>query len=246
MTQGKPNTRAAQTASPEALERVIARAKQQLERMIDLNPLALVLLDAEGGVVRVNRAFLALIGVGSFEAVLHRPLADLLGTPMGPLLTALRNPDPAAAVHELSVGGGDAPRLLRISRVDAGTPETMVVTAEDITNEQTELALVEQAYKVEAVRALMGALMHHLNQPLTVVTLRARLLLETLERGTVAPAELKSTLEAILAAAVRVADTLRRVERTRDYRTQTYVEGLDIMDIGPVAADASQAPSKSV
>lgn len=115
----------------------------------------------------------------------------------------------------------------------------MIVLVEDVTEEKEASVLLEKAYKVEAVRALMGALMHHLNQPLTVVMLRARLMLQQLERGRANVDELKSTLEDITAAAMRVANTLRRVENSREYATQEYVEGLEIMTI-----DAAETPPR--
>ena len=48
------------SVSPDLLNRTIERAKQELERMIDLNPQVMLLVTRNGGIVRANKALLDL------------------------------------------------------------------------------------------------------------------------------------------------------------------------------------------
>jgi hypothetical protein len=122
--------------------------------------------------------------------------------------------------------------LLRFSVVGGGSDSgTLVVIAHDATLEKRQAELVEKAYKVEAIRALMGALMHHMNQPLTVVMIRAKLMQQALEGGKVNIEDLKSTFRDIMELTMKMAEMLKRVEGSGDYQTQEYIQGLSILKI---------------
>lgn len=212
---------------------VIERAKRQLEHMIDLNPESIVLVDRSGVVLRVNRAFLALLGVREFADVLGRPLLELVPTPDADLLATVLRGAAGGDGCECRIEMGGLPRLLRITSAGAESNDVLVLIVQDVTDARRDAELVEKAYKVEAVRTLMGALMHHLNQPLTVVMIRARLQMQALEEQRSKPEEIMTTLQDIMKLTMKVADVLRRVESSRDYATQEYIQGVDIMRIDP-------------
>jgi len=212
---------------------VIERAKRQLEHMIDLNPESIVLVDRGGIVLRVNRAFLGLLGVREFADVLGRPLLELVPTPDADVLATILRGAAGGDGCECRIEIGGLPRLLRITSAGAESNDVLVLIVQDVTDARRDAELVEKAYKVEAVRTLMGALMHHLNQPLTVVMIRARLQLQALEEQRSKPEEIMTTLQDIMKLTMKVADVLRRVESSRDYATQEYIQGVDIMRIDP-------------
>lgn len=219
--------------SSDATRSVIERAKQQLEQMIDLNPESLLLIDLQGRAVRTNRALLTLLGLTSYGQVLGHPLAEIFPVDSSQFFPDLIAGKLQASEAEASVRvarGGR--RLMRFSVVGGGQgSETQVVIAHDATQEKQDSDLVEKACKVEAVRALMGALMHHLNQPLTVVMIRARLMSQALEQGRMNTDDLKATFQEITANAMQIANLLKRADESNDYVTQEYVDGLDILKI---------------
>lgn len=220
-------------AGAEDLGGVIQRAKRQLEHMIDLNPESIVLVDRRGVVLRVNRAFLTLLGVKDFAEVLGRSLTELVPTPDAGLLASVLQGATGGEGCECRLLIGGVPRLLRITSAGAESNDVLVLIVQDVTDARRDAELVEKAYKVEAVRTLMGALMHHLNQPLTVVMIRARLQLQALEEQRSNPEEIKATLQDIMKLTMKVAEVLRRVENSSDYSTQEYIHGVDIMRIDP-------------
>jgi nitrogen-specific signal transduction histidine kinase len=153
----------------------IQRAKVQLEHMIDLNPECMVLVDQDGQVLRANRAFLELLHEGQFQSVLGSPLANLFPSVERAFFTSLlanKTNHSWFEKNEKMAEGGE--RRLQFGVLSGGaSSEALVVIVHDVTRDQEKSALLEKGFKVEAVQALMGALMHHLNQPLTVVMIRA-------------------------------------------------------------------------
>ncbi len=219
---------------------IIQHAKAQLEQMIDLNPECMVLVDREGQVLRANRAFLKLLDEGQFQSVLGLPLAELF-----PRLEAdffdnlLANRTDHSWFQKNEKAGDGTDRLLQFGVVSAGmSSEALVVIVHDVSRDKEKSALLEKAYKVEANQALMGALMHHLNQPLTVVMIRSRMMLLALEEGNMEHDELVTALKDIEEHALQMSDLLKRIEDTKDYETQEYVRGLDILKVEKPKGDA--------
>ncbi len=215
------------------LGEVIQRAKSQLERMIDLNPESMALVDGKGTVLRANRALVTMLNASGFPKVLGQKLGALFPVEDGQFFEKLLVGEADHESAEISVRLDDgAARLLRFSVVVGGRDsETLIVIAHDATLEKSEADLIEKGYKVEAVRALMGALMHHLNQPLTVLMVRAKLTQQAVERGNLDPEGLKATFNDIMDLTMRMANMLKRVEESDDYQTQRYIDGLDILKI---------------
>jgi len=211
----------------------IERAKQQLERMIDLTPQTMLLMNGDGTVVRTNRSLLNLLGLQGFGEVLGRHLYELFDCGQPQFFAEFLAAEGGYVIRETRVRMHDGKiRTLEFSLVGKDRPEgACVVIVRDTTEEKEQSARVEQSFKHEAVQALMGALMHHLNQPLTVISVRAKLMQLELEKGHVEPAELKKTLQDIMDLTVRMADILKKVADSPVFATEDYIEGLEIMDI---------------
>ena len=211
----------------------ILTAKMQLEQMIDLNPESMVLIDLRGQIVRANRAFLGLLEIEGFQDVLGKALSDMFPSIGNAFFEAIYD---GASGYERRDAIEHRPsrdqRQLRFGVVRAGGEgESLIIIVHDVTQERKEAEVLEKNYKIEAVQALMGALMHHLNQPLTVLTVRAKMMLLALENGTASTDELKSTLSDIQELSLRMASMLRKVEESKDFQTQEYLKGLDILKI---------------
>ena len=86
-------------------------------------------------------------------------------------------------------------------------------------------------HKKEAVKAVAGALMHNVNQSLTVIMVNAQLLNLMLEKGQMNTADLANSLRDIVRETTCIADLLRDVSRPTTFVTQPYPGSPDIMDI---------------
>jgi len=211
----------------------ILKAKDQLEQMIDMNPESMVLIDSDGRIVRANRAFLQLLVIENYGDVLGKTLNDMFpsidSTFFKKIYQGEGGYERRDAVERRKSGDE---RQLQFGVVrPGGNSESLIIIVHDVTEERKEAALLEKSYKVEAVQALMGALMHHLNQPLTVLMVRAKMMSVALEDGTASTDDLKSTLADIQDLSMKMANMLRKVEESDDFQTQEYLAGLDILKI---------------
>jgi len=208
----------------------IERAKGELERMMDLNPDVMVLVNRAGEMLRVNRSLLALLGLKRFSDVLGRRLGDLF--PGAPASFCEELLSGGGGTAELTAALATGERLLRFRAVSARPDaDVQVVIVYDVTDQEAATASREREYKREAVQTLMGGLMHRINQPLTVITVKARLLQLALGNRTLDPAELKSGLDDITDLVMQVSRLLERMEKPRDYVTEDYLDGLDVLDL---------------
>lgn len=122
--------------------------------------------------------------------------------------------------------------VFRFTLVSIGeVSEARVLIVEDITSQKERAARDEKEHKKEAVRALAGALMHNVNQRLTVITVRAKLMLMTLEKDEIRAEELKKGMHDIVELALEIAGILAQLENQKDFVTETYLDGLEIMDL---------------
>lgn len=224
-------------AETQALEAKIRRAKTELERMIDLNPQPILLTDADQKIVRANRALLGLVRCEDYRRVLGAHLNELFrakdsANTLGALAEQTTEHPGIEADFTLPDGGEASLRFT----VAGGDPETRtsVIVVTDVAREREIAGQVEKLHKLEAVQALLGALMHHLNQPLTVIMVRASLLLSSLENGEVGADEMKKTLKDITDLAMSMANVLKKVEQAGEYTTQPYVDDIEILKIDPV------------
>lgn len=122
-------------ATPEAeLADVIARAKCELQMMIDLNPSAMLLVDAGGCIARCNRALLVLLGVNQFSAVLGKPLADALpGMDAAALARLIQGGDFEEAEGAVALADGRQRQLHFDGVALGGGSSSRVLIVEDVT-----------------------------------------------------------------------------------------------------------------
>ncbi|MDD4869726.1 MAG: HD domain-containing protein [Kiritimatiellae bacterium] len=222
-TTGQPDTN--------VINRTIERAKQELEHMIDLNPQVMLLVDQTGKVVRANRALLELLGLPDFKKILGKGLNDLFPCEDKAFFLNLLASKGGYDVREINVVlGPHNYRLMRFAVVSSDN-EVSVIIVNDVTSEKEQAVHLEKKYKKEAIQALMGGLMHNVNQPLTVIMIQAQFMQLALEKGLTRPEDLKKELQNIMALTMQVADMLKTVERPKDFVTQPYLNGIDILDI---------------
>lgn len=193
----------------------------------------MVLVDAQGTIVRANRAFLELLGIEDFRNVLGKSLADMFPSIDSGFFKWIYECGSGYERREATESRHNrVHRQLQFGVVRPGSDsETLIIIVHDVTEERKEAAVLEKSYKVEAVQALMGALMHHLNQPLTVLMVRAKMMSLALENGTASTEEMKSTLTDIQDLSMKMANMLKKVEESKYFQTQGYLHGLDILKI---------------
>jgi len=217
--------------APDTINRTIERAKQELEHMIDLNPQVMLLVDRSGQTVRANRALLELLGLPDFRKILGKSLTDLFLCEDKSFFQNLLASKGGYDVREARVALGQGNyRLMRFAVVSSEN-DVSVIIVNDITAEKEHASHQEKKFKKEAVQALMGGLMHNINQPLTVIMVQAQFMQLALEKGIARPDELKQELQSIMSLIMQIADILKAVERPRDFVTQPYINGIDILDI---------------
>lgn len=211
----------------------IERAKQELEDMIDLNPQIMLLVDRNGTVVRTNKALLELLSLSDFSAALGKTLDELFRCDGEQISTALIDSDKRSAAHNAAVMLPDgANRDLTFKIIKSGKQaDTYVVIVFDITSERRDAAHLEKKHKKEAVEALMGSLMHNINQPLTVILVRTQLMHLALQKGTMSIDEQRKNLEDIMRLTNQIADLLKTIRKPKDYVTTDYVNDVQILDI---------------
>lgn len=199
--------------------------------MLDLNPQVMLLVDAAGKVLRVNRALLRLLMAPGFETVLNKRLPELFACDDPHFFTRLLAGKESCRTAETSaVLPGMQKRVLRFSAVNSGRDVSALIV-EDITQDKKLAAQTEKKHKKEAVQALVGGLMHNVNQPLTVIMVQAHFILMSLERQRGDPVGLRRELENIMAQAMRIAAMIKGVGRPGDFVTERYLDGIEILDI---------------
>jgi len=212
----------------------IEHAKRELERMIDLHPQGMLLVDRGGIVRRANRAMLNLLGREKFHLILDRPMDELLpgGGISADISKCFCDPRPSAALeHEMFTDEG-VRRILHLTVVCSGPDTEMaVVLATDVTDEKARSVSLEKLHKKEAVTVLMGALMHHINQPLTVITLQTHLLQLNLDKPDADHGAIRQGLREIGDLAQQIAGLLGKLKTPVDVATETYIGDAQILDI---------------
>lgn len=218
---------------PEHVESQIARAKNELEEMIDLNPQVIMLLDEHGRIARANKATLDFFKIADYSEILYKDLKMLLPGSSEKILTDLLEQPKGYHSIELTA---DMPktgaRTLKLSLVSSGkSRESSILIINDVSGESEKAKKLEKKHKKEAVQALTGALMHNINQPLTVIMMRAQMVKVAIQRNTIDPAEVRRSLDDVMKLAMKIADMLQAVEKPRDFVTEPYVEGVDILNM---------------
>ena len=225
----------------EEINEAIARARDELTHMIDLNPQVMLLVDPSNTVLRANKALVELLGLAHYNDALQRPLAELFPCEDTEFFDRLMLDQPLGEDHEAEVTFPDGSRrLLRFRLVGAGRhAEQFAIIVYDAADEKRAEERTEKEHKMAAVEALVGGLMHNMNQPLTVMLVRAQLLHLAMEKGTVEPDEIKKGLQDIMRMTLQVSEMIKNVADAKDFVTEDYVGNVQIMDIyGSSAAEA--------
>jgi PAS domain S-box-containing protein len=226
-----PNVADLPPAGDEALARTIAIAKRELEQMMDLNPQGMLLLDANGTISRVNRAIVDLTGVGGFDELLGQPFSSVFANSDETLVAEILDSEGGAETYDCHVTLPNGfVRELSFSVAGAASGVRVIMVA-DITGHKERLADEERAHKKEAVAALIGGLMHNINQPLTVVTVTTKLMEMGLQKPVPDVEELRNNLATISDLVMQVKQMLEKVEAASDYVTEEYLAGKRILDI---------------
>ncbi len=228
-----------QTPTASVLE-AIANAKRELQQMMDLNPQAIVLLDAGGGWARTTRALLEFAGLERFEDALGQPLASIFRPAEGGFFERLLAAHTGFSAEDASVTltGGEQ-REVRFTLVGAPGPAGQLVTLiEDVTGERERHAHFELQCKQQAVTALIGGLMHNINQPLTVIMVTARLMQVAIESPAPDADEIRRHLATVSEQAMQIRTMLEAVRSARDYITERYTDGSEILDIPGLTREA--------
>ena len=231
----------------------IQRAKQQLQHMIDLLPQMIVLTDAAGTVVRVNRRMVDFLGISEFTDVLDRPLFALFPEMTEEFFRKLLDaPEHNSANSTTIRDSRGEPRQCCFEIINSATESDLfVIVIDDVTDDHTAAAEIERNHKRDAVRALSGALQHHLNQPLTVITVRARLLQQALEQGHPDPEHVQRDLYDILSQAESIGNLLAGIQAPVDFATEKYLperrdEILDIRESSGNRMSMSEAATRQL
>ncbi len=218
----------------------IHNAKLQLEQMVDLAPQVMLLITKSGVIKRVNLAFLKLLGTSDFNSVLNRKISNFFKFEESTFLKSLLSVD-NYAMHEmettLTTGASGCFSYTVVGMQNQ--KDLMVLIIEDITLSKEEAVKNAKDQKASTVKELAGALMHSINQRLTVINMRSKLLLMAMDSGGVFNTEEhRSSLYNIMDLSMEIAAILDGIENTQEFNTKEYMKGIEILDLKNVSADS--------
>ena len=221
-----------ETAGVDPLQVKIEKAKRELEHMIALIPQVMLLVDPDGRISRANKALLELLGLqGGYPAVLGKRLEELFGGNAGVKKLLQRRTGNRELEADIKLPDGQL-HPLHFKVVGVGTEgELSVVMVSDVGAEKQHAASMEVRHKTEAVKAVAGALMHNVNQSLTVIMVNAQLLNLMLEKGLMNTVELGNSLNDIVRETTLIAEILKDVGRPDRFVTEPYPGSENILDI---------------
>jgi putative nucleotidyltransferase with HDIG domain len=133
-------------------------------------------------------------------------------------------------------------RILRLTVVYHGPGTEMAVAlVADVTEEQARSASLEKRHKKEAVTGLIGALMHHINQPLTVIALQAHLLQLNLDKPGVDRDAVRQGLREIGELSLQIAALLGKVKDPVEVANEVYLGDKQILDLERASGHAVES-----
>jgi signal transduction histidine kinase len=167
-----------------ALERRRAEQNQrQMESLLSANPDAVVVTDADGVVVLVNEAAVAIFG---------RPREDFVGADLGMQFEA-------GAASEITVDRQGQPRTaeLRAVRCEWDHKPAFLLSIRDITEQKRLNEQLRQAQKMEMVGRLAGGIAHDFNNLLQAIGLNAYLVHRSLDESDARRADMQEIIDSV-------------------------------------------------
>ncbi|MFC1498685.1 HD domain-containing phosphohydrolase [Verrucomicrobiota bacterium] len=216
------------------INKIIERAKHELEQMIDMNPQIMMLVDRERKILRVNRALLEFLKLDDFRELLGKKIEEIFHCDDSNFFPELFSENTGHKSREVKIElNRDSFHLLSFILIGSASEQndTFAVIVDDITEAKEKKLHAEKQYKKEAIRAFSGAMMHNVNQPLTVIMVRAKLLDIALNKGQMDVSEFKDGLNDIITSVAEAASIVKSLEDIKDYITEPYVGNNHILDV---------------
>lgn len=222
-------------------QQIITTAKRELERMIDTIPTGMMLVDSEGTVLRINVGLLRLLDRNNFADVLGMSCRELF--PMradgawilDDVLSATITPDQVNPItREANVIMPDfkTPRVYSFSAIPAGErPQSFVVLVEDITERKEAAKQAEQVLQLQTTTAVVGGLMHNINQPLTVIMASAYLILMEVKNENSDMDKILASTEQIMDMVNKIAALVERAHKLKEFAMESYDAQHHILDL---------------
>ncbi len=219
--------------STDDVVRAIHNAKLQLEHMVDLAPQVMLLINKQGTITRANLAFLKLLGTSDFNSVINRKISDFFRFEDSTFLEALLSVD-NYAMHEMetTITTGTTGCFSYTVVGIQNQKDLMVLIVEDVTSRKEMALQTAKDQKTSTVKELAGALMHSINQRLTVINMRSKLLLMAMDAGGVFNTEEhRGSLYNIMDLSMEIAEILDGLEGASEFNTKEYMKGIEILDL---------------
>ena len=217
----------------------IHNAKLQLEHMVDLAPQVMLLVNKDGVIVRANLAFLKLLGSSDFKSVLDKNISDFFTFKDSSFQETILSVDNYGLYEmETSISNGLTGDFSYTIVGVQNQKELMVLIIEDLTLHKKKEVQDAKDQKKSTVKELAGALMHSINQRLTVINMRSKLLLMAMESGGVFNnEEHRGSLYNIMDLSMEIAAILDSLEGTDEFSTKEYMKGIEILDLAKPKID---------
>jgi nitrogen-specific signal transduction histidine kinase len=211
--------------------------------MVDLAPQIMLLVNKKGIIARANLAFLKLLGTSDFKSVIDRKLSDFLNFKVPAFMDDLLAVD-NYGLHEMEttisttgVSGDFSYTVVGVQN----QKDLVVLIIENITQHKKKELQAAKEQKTSTVKELAGALMHSINQRLTVINMRSKLLLMAMDAGgTFNSEEHRGSLYNIMDLSMEIAAILDSLEGSQEFDTKEYMKGIEILDLKVPAATSGE------
>lgn len=165
-------------AQIESDRRVLLGEKVRFEHVVDGLNEAVILLNREGRILFCNQAGLAFLGAAEAEAVLHQPIADVLGS-KHPLVTRIGRTAQKAQDQEVAIvgpgGGAEFVTWVHEVRDREGLAGTLIQLRNLKSVREIE-SLFTQSQELATLGQLTSGVAHEVKNPLHAMTVHVELL----------------------------------------------------------------------
>ena len=219
---------------------LLARIKKELQLTFDAVGEALILINRDLSVRRINRAGMVMAGELAFDRVLGRKCHDVLygrDEPCSdcPVQDAFRERRSQEREAVREVRGRRVNHRYRVQFLEApeGGGEMAIVAVEDVTIRRRSQEEHRRAERLQTVMRLAGGLAHEISQPLATVSGRAELLEMALGDAEKAPdrADLARHVGGLRENIRRISEIVHRLQNVSEYVTKPYYGDTEILDL---------------